>query len=267
MQASLLSGFLGSRPIRAAVRAAVPLVCLLAVAAPAQAEGSGEHAQPRTISVSGTGRVTASPDMAIVRLGVETQSGDVGKAIEEAAARSKAITTALEGDGVAVKDIATVDYNVGFVQTPEGRSVGGAGRSGGPTGSGAGSGQMGYYRVSDVAAVTVRDLSGLGKILDGALSAGANEVQGVSFRIADSTPLEREARAMAFRDAHAKAEQIAGLAGEKLGPVLRVSVGGSPVPQAGGTFRAAAMAAPAISPGSLEVSVTLQAVFEIAGRK
>lgn len=239
----------------AAAVAAIALACFLTVATPARAEGSGEHPGAGTITVSGTGSVTASPDMAVVRLGVETRGGNVARALDDAAARTAAIAKALAGDGVAARDITTVDYNLGFVPPPPSRS--------GAAPGGTAGGKSGYYRVSDVAAVTVRKLSTLGRILDDALSAGANEIQGVRFRIADPSPLEHQAREMAFRDARAKAEQIASLAGEKLGPVVRVSEGSSPLPESGGVFRAAAMASPAVSPGTLEVRISLHVVYRI----
>lgn len=264
MQSEKRSRRFNARAMQVAGAPALALVWVLAAAVPALAQGSNEHTRPRTISVSGTGTVTRSPDTALVRFGVETRSGDVGKAIEAAASRSQAITRVIEGDGVASEDIATVDYTIGFVPAPATRA-GGASSAPGGAGNGGTGPAAGYFRVSDVAVVTVRDLSHLGKILDDALAAGANEVQGVSFRIADRAPLEMKARAMAFGDARAKAEQIARLAGEKLGPVLQVNAGGAPVAQGGGVFRAAALAAPAVSPGSLEVSVTLEVVYSIGG--
>jgi hypothetical protein len=211
------------------------------------------NAETRTITVTGTGSASGAPDIAVVRLGVESRDADVKMALATAAERTRAILSAVEGQGVAAKDIATVDYNVGFVSTAQGRSSTGA-TSAPPEG---------YYRVSDVAAVTVRDLPKLGAILDAALSAGVNEVQGISFQLADSSGLAKEARQAAYADAHAKALQLAQLAGVQLGRVMTVSAGGEGRPAPVATFRAASLAAPAVSPGTFEVNVSLNVVYSI----
>ncbi|HUX20317.1 MAG TPA: SIMPL domain-containing protein [Spirochaetia bacterium] len=211
------------------------------------------NAESRTITVTGTGSASGAPDIAVVRLGVESRDADVKVALATAADRTKAILAAVEGQGVAAKDLATVDYNVGFVSTVEGRLSAGASSTL----------PEGYYRVSDVAAVTVHDLSNLGAIVDAALSAGANEVQGIDFQIADSAGLEKAARQAAFEDARTKALQLAGLAGVRLGRVMSVSVGGEGRATPVMSFRSAALAAPAVSPGTLEVSATVAVVFAI----
>lgn len=231
---------------------------LAAIGQNAFASGSAESlAHMRTISVSASGVASGPPDMAIVRLGVETRNENVKRAINDAADRTKRIVASLESNGVASSDIQTVDYNLGFVQAQRSNnsaSTGSTSTTGRPTG---------YYRVSDVAKVTVRALDTLGPILDGALGAGANSVQGISFELSDSTSLEQKARAAAFDAARAKAEQLAKLAGVKLGPVLTVSAaGGSPVHAL--TYRMQTTAAPAVNPGNLQVSTTLQVVYQIA---
>ena len=215
------------------------------------ASGSAEsHTNMRTISVSASGVASGPPDIAVVRLGVETRNDNVKRAINEAADRTQAIVASLESNGVAATDIQTVNYNLGFVQNQR------------PSNNTAGT-ASGYYRVSDVAKVTVRALDRLGTILDGALGAGANSVQGISFELSDSTSLEQKARAAAFDAARAKAEQLAKLAGVTLGPVLTVSAaGGSPVHAE--AFRMQTAAAPAVNPGNLQVSTTLQVVYQIA---
>lgn len=221
------------------------------------AGGIGEGAVQRTITVSGTGTVSAAPDIAVVRLGVETRNSDVKQALAEASTRMSALVSSLQGNGVVASDIQTVDYNVSFVASPRE----GAASAGRPT-SPRPSAPPGYFRVADVASVTVRDLSRLGTILDDALSAGANEIQGISFQLADPAPLEKRARAAAYTTAHEHALQLAALSYSELGKVLRITSSGSPVAMAGSGLRAAALA-PAVSPGQLEISVTLQVVYAI----
>lgn len=256
----------------AAVRIVLAACILVCGATAAFAEGTQQGKAARTISVSGTGQVLASPDMAVVRLGVETRDRNLTRALADATRRISAITASLESLGVAAKEIQTVSYNIGFVADTHGSgrpteppatmgspSAGSTPSSPGGQGS---KGPAGYFQVSDVAAVTVRELSKLGPILDGALSAGANRVDGVSFRIADPAPLEKKARAAAYRAAHEQALQLAKLSGQRLGRVLRIEAAGSPGPVVESGFRAA-LAAPAVNPGQLSVHVTLHVVYAL----
>ena len=61
----------------------------------------------RTISTSGTGQVSVTPDTVIVSLGVQTEDADAGAAASQTAAQMDGVITALEDGGVATKDIRT----------------------------------------------------------------------------------------------------------------------------------------------------------------
>lgn len=249
-----------------AVGAVAFLVAGIAVFVPGVfAHGEREQGRVRSISVSGTGVVSAPPDVAVVRLGVQTRDADVGRALSAASTNMRAVTSALRRNGVAEGDITTVDYRVGFVRSPRLSDRGGSlpPASGSSAGTPSPGSPTGYYLVTDVAAVTIRSLSRLPKILDDALSAGADEVQGIGFEISNPASLERAARAKAYAEAHERALQIAKLSGVTLGELMSVSTGGGPVPTSGTVFRAEALAAPAVNPGSLEISVTLHVVYRI----
>jgi uncharacterized protein YggE len=79
----------------------------------------------------------------------------------------------------------------------------------------------------------MRDLSKTGELLQEALEAGANNVGGISFSVADPKALQQKARDQAIADAQAKAEQLAAGLGAQLGPLRQVSeYGGIVVPSA-----------------------------------
>jgi uncharacterized protein YggE len=124
--------------------------------------------------------------------------------------------------------------------------------------------EQGGYRVSSTVGVTIRDIDRVGEVPDAAVAAGANQVYGVSFTIADETKWQAEARAKAVADARARAKELAGLSGVELGQVLTISeiVGNvsGPVP-----FRAMerAVGAGGIAPGELELSTRIQVTFAI----
>lgn len=51
------------------------------------------------------------------------------------------------------------------------------------------------YRVSNTVLITIRDLASIGDVLDAAIEAGAHNIYGVNFRLADPAAVESEARA------------------------------------------------------------------------
>jgi hypothetical protein len=161
------------------------------------------------------------------------------------------VIQALKAQGIADKDIRTSGFNI-FVERPSGQQ--------GP------SSQQLLYHASNQVSVTIRELTKTGSVLDAAIQAGANNIYGVNFDIANRSALESQARQLALEDAHTRAEEIAKFAGVGLGDVVSISeVVGGPVSPV--SFRAAASAdlggAVPISPGELEVSTQLQVVYAI----
>ncbi|HUF96209.1 MAG TPA: SIMPL domain-containing protein [Acidimicrobiia bacterium] len=114
---------------------------------------------------------------------------------------------------------------------------------------------------------TITDIAGGGKIIDSAADAVGDTVRvnGISFGIKDDKTLVEAAREAAWNDARAKAEQLAGLAGRKRGPVMSVSetVGRPPAPMQLARLQAADSSTP-LQPGSA-VSVSLEVDFSFQG--
>lgn len=213
---------------------------------------TGGEPTPRTINVSGMGKASAPPDVAEIQLGVETVNTDVGRAISENTARMSAVMSVLKEMNVADKDVQTTRYNMWIDEERD--------REGQLTG------ERRYHVVNQVR-VTLRDLAKTGELLQRALEAGANNVGGVSFSVADPTALEREARDLAIANARAKAEQLAAGLGAKLGPVRQVSEFGGVVQavEAPMVERALAVGAPVpVSGGEFSVTVQIQVTFDIA---
>ncbi|MFC1466976.1 MAG: SIMPL domain-containing protein [Candidatus Brachytrichaceae bacterium NZ_4S206] len=234
--------------------AAGALAAAVLAAQPARANTAlQQDDQPfrRTVTVIGIGRATASPDIARVTLGVDIINPRLSTALTEANRKTAAIMAALEKAGVEKKDIRTAEFNV-FPQ-----------QSYGPSGPGPITG----YRVINTMRVTVRDLDNAGAVLDAAINAGANTIQGLVFTIEDIKAIEAEARKGAMADAKAKAEALAGEADAKVGRVLTISeiVSGSPMP----VFAAAAPMAEgmgggvSITPGTQDVTIQVQVTYEI----
>ncbi|MBI2846761.1 MAG: SIMPL domain-containing protein [Chloroflexi bacterium] len=234
----------------------------------------GYSTQQTGIWVSGIGRVSAVPDLAILSIGVEARANTVEEARSQAAAAMDKIIAALTAHGLSSKDIRTQYYSIYPITTwveifpdcPKGTpiEVEKCGRSSKEVILG--------YRVSNTATAKIRKLDDVGRIIDDVAKAGGDltRIQGVSFTIEDTTALQTQARENAVKDAISKAQQFATLAGVKLGKLVYISESGGAIP----IYRAdmlkegiAAMATPEpitpISGGEMEVSISVQAVFGI----
>jgi len=221
---------------------------LAGIAASSFGQGSAEGVPSKTIEVGGVGVAYGAPTLARVQVGVQTRASDVKVALAENAGKMQAVISALRSAGIAETDIATSEYGVVYL-------------SGEPTPDR----PTGRYEVTTSVTVTERELGNLGKMLDDVFAAGANLAEGVTFGVSDPAALEAMARANAFSDAKGRAEQLARLAGVKLGKVERITETSGQLPI--GPRFASALAAPGMAPpvsgGELAVQVSLHVIFPI----
>ncbi len=210
----------------------------------------------RTITVVGEGQITLQPDIAQTNIGVDVIAPTVDEASTQAAATMEAVLSALQEQDIADRDIQTTGYNV-WVERPYGPE--------GPT-------DTTLYHVGNSMMVTIRDLDKVGSILDAAIEAGANNIYGVTFSMADPNALKGEAREKAVTDAQAKAQELAGLNQVELGTVISVSevIGGNGAYYPGGYGPFFGQAAGLggggggpIVPGELNLTVQLQVTYAI----
>jgi uncharacterized protein YggE len=208
----------------------------------------------RTIAVVGIGTVYTAPDIAYLHLGVNVQNPDLAAALKEADTKMNAIVQALKDAGVAEADIQTVQYNV-FLDNP----------MGGPQPGNASNAPQNYHAVN-VARITVRTTSKVGDLLNAAVKAGANQINNVEFGVKDTKASESAARKAALEDARTRATELAASMGGTLGQIISIeegnAIGTFPRPfaaEAGG----GGGGGPAISSGSLQVSVNLLVTFEV----
>lgn len=207
---------------------------------------------PRRLVVTGNGEASGRPDLARISTGVVVQADTASAALAENTRAMSAVLDQLAASGVAEADVQTSQFAV----TPLYERVERAQQSQPP--------RIVGYQVSNQVTVQVRDLDRLGATLDALVGAGANQLNGLSFEIADPKPLLEQARDAAVADARAKAERYATAAGVTLGRVLSIEEGGVHVPRP--MMRAAeAMAASAvpIAPGESEISASVTMVFAI----
>ena len=153
----------------------------LAHAAPA---GGGETAfLATTLNVEASGEVKTAPDQATITLGVQTVGKTAGDAMQQNRQRMAAAIAALKSQGIEAKDIRTTALNLNAQYAYENGQA--------PRLTG--------YQASNEVSITVRDVAKLGATVDAVTGAGANQVTGISFGLADARPVEDEARRAAVK--------------------------------------------------------------------
>ena len=229
------------------------MVCAAAVLAAGTLSGCDSapaaSANPRQVTVVGSGEVQGVPDTLTADVGIEVVAPDVTAAMNQASERQKAVTDQLAARGIDAKDISTTTVNL-QPQYGENSVITG-------------------YRAGNSISVTLRELDAASETLATIVTAGGNatRINSVGYSIEDDSTLVSDARARAFNDARSRAEQYADLSGLSLGNVLSISEapGGSvpprpvPMPQA-----AMADAVPIpLQPGEQTVSFSVTAVWEL----
>jgi len=206
----------------------------------------------RIIRAVGDAKVSGKPDQVQVDFAVLTQSATAQAAAAQNATQTTAVLTALKQLLGANADIKTLNYSLSPVYNYP--------RDGGvPTLTG--------FTASNTVEATVGDLSLPGSVIDTAIQAGANRVDGLRFSLKDDQPLRAQALRSASLVARAHADAIALGLGVRLGAVsaaaegYSVSVGVNDSAR----FGAAPAAAPTpIQPGSVDITATVTLEIEIA---
>src|SRR5512142_2809152 len=168
----------------------------------------------RTITVTGTGKVTLTPDIAYITIGVNTQNASAKDAVAQNTSQAQAVIDAIKAFGIFGKDVQTTDFSIYPQQQYD--------NNGKLTGV--------LYVVNNSVFVTVRDLTKLGDLLDLVVQSGANNINSISFDVADKTDALSQARKAAVAEAQQQANELTGATGVKLGDVQTISYSDSTPP-------------------------------------
>jgi uncharacterized protein len=203
------------------------------------------------ISVSGTGRVIVSPDVADLRLGVQVTRTTVKDARNVAADQMNKVIAALKKLGIADKDLQTTGLSLQPNYTYTNNTP-----------------RLTGYTLSNAVSVTVRDLNKLGDAIDDGLAAGATTLDGVYFRVDDPAKAQDQARKEAMAQAKAKAQTLASAGGVSIKGVASISETSGALPPpiyySGDKLGAAARdAATPIQVGTNDVMVTVTVEYLI----
>lgn len=204
------------------------------------------------ITVSGEGVIEVAPDTATISLGVQRQAATTEAAVKAHAVAMNAVIEALKQAGVKDEGIKTTSFNVEPLYD---YSV-----SGKPP-------ALIGYRVTNMVNCESQDLQHLGQLIDAAVAAGANQVNGISFTVKDVAALRATVIEKAVRDARGKAEAAAKAAGVEIRRIRSISLESPFEPP---VYRldyrkneAAGGAVTPIEPGTQSVRVSVNIVFEI----
>ncbi len=209
----------------------------------------------KTLSVTGSGEILATPDIAMITTGVQTANRDVRAAQADNAQIMDALISALVAAGISRDDIQTSGYSIYPVyddNLPFGQKII-------------------SYQVTNSVQVTVRDISRAGEIIDITVANGANLVNSVSFRLSPEREqaLRAEVLTMAVTRARADADVVALATGTTIIGVQSVSIGSVYTPvlydnrmAAGAVTKEAAVPTP-IEPGQVTVSGQVSVTYLI----
>jgi uncharacterized protein YggE len=207
------------------------------------------------ISVVGTGKITATPDVAILSLGVEAEAATVAEAQQLADSAMDGIMGAFDSHDIADEDIQTQRYSIYPVREYKEEST-----------------EIVGYRVSNIVTVKVRDMDGIGSVIDDVAAAGGDYtvINSITFTLDKPEDYYEDARKEAMEDAEDKAQQLADLSGVDLGAPISITETTSyynddTIYYEDGRYAGESIATPsaAISVGELEVTINVAVVYDI----
>lgn len=224
------------------VLVAVALVAVAALAGVGRPEAArGDSAAPDSVTTTGHGIVTVVPDEATVSAGVHTQAVSASDALSANAKLMNQVVAALKSAGGS--DLQTQQVSL-YPQTND-------------------QGKVTVY-VADNSVSAKSKIADAGALIDAAVGAGANTVNGPSLDVSDRDARYRDALGKAVDDARAKAEALAKAGGFGVGVVSSVTEQSAnapgPVPM---VDAAAKTAGTPIEAGTQDVTADVVVTFRI----
>ncbi|HEY2384084.1 MAG TPA: SIMPL domain-containing protein [Terriglobia bacterium] len=206
--------------------------------------------QPPVIVVTGTSEVLAVPDEAIIRLGIVRQATAAEAAQQQANSVAQEILKAISAAGVPSKDVQTARLVLSPVynsRNAEQRIV--------------------SYNAANTVSIRLDNLGIVGNVVDAGLKAGANQLEGVQFRLKNELPSREQALREAVQEARGKAQAMADALHVNLAEVLEATEGGvSVVPRVQPLLATASQAVVStpVSPGEIEVRANVTIRYRIS---
>lgn len=199
----------------------------------------------RTISVSGTGTVQITPDIALVNFSITVENKDASMAMTMLSQKANAVLQSLSKIEVKKEDIQTTNISLYPVYSYD---------------KDTGKQTLEGYRATESFNVKGA-INDAGKILSTVSANGVNEINGISFDVSNKDQLKLDAIKLAMKDARAKADASIDGTGYNINSIKTISIeASSPVPMYK-SFAGATENNLPIEGGTINVQVNVSVVF------
>ncbi|MCL6563623.1 MAG: SIMPL domain-containing protein [Firmicutes bacterium] len=233
------------------MRKAEILTIVLAAAAASAAmwvthRGSATQAAapaPTTLTVEGTATTTVTPTQAQVRLGVRASAGSAQEAMQKLSSAVSAVAQRIQQSGVDSSQIRTGQLSL-FPQYAPGSP-----------------GQITGYQADETLTVDRLAVASVGPLIDAAVAAGANQVEGVSFEAPNPAQARDQAYAQAVADATQQANALAQAQHLRVLGIVSINTVSTPSPMP--VYAGLAASAPPIYPGQQQESYSVVVKFQL----
>ncbi len=212
-----------------------------------------------TLTVTGSGQVSATPDQAVVQFGAVARNEKAADAQNEASRIAASIIEAIQAAGITKNKISTAELTLAPIYEQPDPKTGD--RESPPRTVG--------YLATNLLRVEIEEMNKIGNVIDAAIGAGANRLGNISFQLKDETALREKALWQAVLRARKKAVEIAEALNLRLVRVLYVSEENVGIVEP--RFRIQGMAASAaestpVEPGRIEVNASVSVDYQIEER-
>ncbi|MEZ7495606.1 SIMPL domain-containing protein [Leeuwenhoekiella aequorea] len=208
------------------------------------------HAQQiePTVGVTGEGKVIVVPDEVTISLGVQTQGKDAAAVKSE---NDKAVDKVL--DFLLKKNIPQNQVQTEYVSLNKNYDY---------------NTKVYNYNASQTISVKLKDLSKYDEIMSGLVASGINSINGVNFGSSKMDTYEAEARKKAVTNAKMKAQEYAGVLGQKIGKAVQIAEQGTNTPQPQPMYKMAMSESMdssqrTLAPGEMTISSKIQITFQL----
>ncbi len=203
-------------------------------------KAAGSTAQ-KTITVYGSSTTLVTPNMAQITLGVANQASSAHLALAQNNTVLARVVHRIEALGISSQNVQTTGLNIN------------------PYDNQANPPSITGYQVDDNVTIDA-PIAKAGSVIDAAVAAGANQLNGINW-VTNGPSAYRQTFRAAMKDANNQAQALASAMGDKGVSVVSVTVdpGGQPSPT---NFRSVVSATPAY-PGQQQENVTLKVVYHL----
>jgi uncharacterized protein len=234
------------------------LALLLSLITTAAAQQADRDPRPR-LTVAGEAQVSAKPDRAVVTLGATAQADQAADAQQQINQVMTKAIDAIKQAGIAEDKIQTAGLSLYPVYSEHGDRPRPANQPQEP--------RIVGYRASNTIRITLDDITAVGPIIDAGITAGANQLEGVSFELKDDTAQRAEALKQAAANARQKANALAAATGVNLDSLHEIIEGGVSIVPPQPMTRHAAFAmetATPVQPGQVQIQAAVTLTYVIS---